>query len=48
MGVWIETGLELAHLGVTVSHPTWVCGLKQKDMKELADALCHTLRGCVD
>ena len=30
------------------SHPTWVCGLKQKDMKELADALCHTLRGCVD
>ena len=30
------------------SHPSWVCGLKQKDLELNQIKLCHTLRGCVD
>ena len=30
------------------SHPAWVCGLKHGITKEMQEANCHTLRGCVD
>ena len=31
------------------SHPAWVCGLKQYDMKNnIVAKYSHTLRGCVD
>ena len=29
MGVWIETESGLYYYDATVSHPVWVCGLKQ-------------------
>ena len=30
------------------SHPSWVCGLKQKVLSERLNLQRHTLRGCVD
>ena len=31
VGVWIETyNRKLAHIDKTKSHPSWVCGLKQR------------------
>ena len=32
----------------TVSHPSWVCGLKQKRTCRVNGKVGHTLRGCVD
>ena len=30
------------------SHPSWVCGLKRKEINIYLNKKCHTLRGCVD
>ena len=30
------------------SHPAWVCGLKQRSVRNRSKHLSHTLRGCVD
>ena len=30
------------------SHPAWVCGLKQDDVRSVWTYFGHTLRGCVD
>ena len=35
MGVWIETMKYLKLTGMCLSHPAWVCGLKQQLMAEL-------------
>ena len=29
MGVWIETGNDVTKIKMSMSHPVWVCGLKQ-------------------
>ena len=48
VGVWIETKMNLHLIGMTTSHPAWVCGLKQ-DLTHLTRGRpSHTLRGCVD
>mgnify|MGYP006934871676 CR=1 FL=1 len=31
-----------------MSHPAWVCGLKQSIIAQMHPTQCHTLRGCVD
>ena len=31
MGVWIETLVQIRLLGVILSHPSWVCGLKHAE-----------------
>ena len=40
--------VRLADYYTRKSHPSWVCGLKQKDLELNQIKLCHTLRGCVD
>ena len=32
----------------SMSHPSWVCGLKPFSFGNTTPILCHTLRGCVD
>ena len=34
VGVWIETFAITGKLGLTTSHPTWVCGLKRAERRE--------------
>ena len=48
VGVWIETWIWETCLCSGLSHPTWVCGLKQCDMTQILLNQGHTLRGCVD
>ena len=48
VGVWIETERESMKDYKTMSHPAWVCGLKQGKGEAQAKANGHTLRGCVD
>ena len=36
------------HLLNMRSHPTWVRGLKLKELQKPMQGLCRTLRGCVD
>ena len=48
VGVWIETFHYSNFSLLTLSHPSWVCGLKQVQAHELTHILRHTLRGCVD
>ena len=48
MGVWIET-LSAKHIAFRIlSHPVWVCGLKQETTGLKYDNYRHTLYGCVD
>ena len=47
-GVWIETLMDYLGIPVNQSHPSRVCGLKQKWLEKNARGGCHTLRGCVD
>ena len=48
VGVWIETDGVMAAFPTSVSHPTWVCGLKPFVGNIWWEFLSHTLRGCVD
>ena len=48
VGVWIETCKRRHTSVVLMSHPSWVCGLKQYVVKYGKIDECHTLRGCVD
>ena len=50
VGVWIETlPSVLVRRWYRGSHPSWVCGLKQKRFGGYGENHCsHTLRGCVD
>ena len=48
MGVWIETKRCAHWLNRVVSHPVWVCGLKQMGIDLDCSHLSHTLYGCVD
>ena len=48
VGVWIETLILITLDQPPMSHPTWVCGLKQKRDKIITVSTSHTLRGCVD
>ena len=49
VGVWIETHMYPFGYAIRVSHPSWVCGLKQKaNMDYTENIKRHTLRGCVD
>ena len=50
VGVWIETSDSFALTDSrTMSHPSWVCGLKQWIQRRwYQSAASHTLRGCVD
>ena len=35
MGVWIETLVAMIKLLALTSHPSWVCGLKQKSQENV-------------
>ena len=48
VGVWIETAVMCIAAAIAMSHPSWVCGLKQKVRYEYRNPKSHTLRGCVD
>ena len=49
MGVWIETLTDERIIAAwRVSHPAWVCGLRQIYHLSRQYYECHTLRGCVD
>ena len=48
VGVWIETVKEKTTGRDAMSHPAWVCGLKQFLPYDNNRSVCHTLRGCVD
>ena len=48
VGVWIETTQIGKVQNSTGSHPSWVCGLKQKTNQNKVSVLGHTPRGCVD
>ena len=49
VGVWIETKSKDSDFIDIMSHPAWVCGLKQWLGKKLyLTGNSHTLRGCVD
>ena len=49
VGVWIETILCIWLITILVmSHPSWVCGLKQRAESGISIQSGHTLRGCVD
>ena len=48
VGVWIETVMYDESSDGDLSHPAWVCGLKQKLGTYESLHFCHTLRGCVD
>ena len=48
VGAWIETTLSGLNNIFTLSHPTWVRGLKQVTEYVLAVKPSRTLRGCVD
>ena len=48
MGVWIETAKANDMRAAGLSHPSWVCGLKQLTDFGTIDTAGHTLRGCVD
>ena len=48
VGVWIETFGIAQKKQKARSHPSWVCGLKQKELDNTVQSLSHTLRGCVD
>ena len=49
VGVWIETSISLWFWSWQLSHPAWVCGLKQLNGgKAMQTWVSHTLRGCVD
>ena len=48
VGAWIETARIEGKRIETVSHPTWVRGLKQLSLNLSNYVLCRTLRGCVD
>ena len=48
VGVWIETIKQIIWSFFWKSHPTWVCGLKQKNLGHITLNQSHTLRGCVD
>ena len=48
VGVWIETNLPIDYFTSVLSHPSWVCGLKQQNEWSLNKLMRHTLRGCVD
>ena len=49
VGVWIETENTARQYETSLSHPSWVCGLKHVNIfiSEIS-AFGHTLRGCVD
>ena len=50
VGVWIETSILQQRVNLPLlSHPAWVCGLKQvNDSFKQCRNRSHTLRGCVD
>ena len=48
VGVWIETDKGYKYEARRVSHPSWVCGLKQSSTFPFRCLEGHTLRGCVD
>ena len=48
VGVWIETSISNNENVADMSHPAWVCGLKQTILRLLMLQRGHTLRGCVD
>ena len=48
VGVWIETAVMCIAAAIAMSHPSWVCGLKQLQRVFCSGILRHTLRGCVD
>ena len=48
VGVWIETNFNCYICNESLSHPAWVCGLKQVDEITGQTVRGHTLRGCVD
>ena len=48
VGVWIETCNMASNVSRILSHPAWVCGLKQHTLPCNLCIICHTLRGCVD
>ena len=48
VGVWIETFRTHQPTPWQLSHPAWVCGLKQTCIVITIYYSSHTLRGCVD
>ena len=49
VGVWIETMIDInPQVNQNLSHPSWVCGLKQTETESTIVSVSHTLRGCVD
>ena len=48
VGAWIETLCHYLYKHLTLSHPTWVRGLKRIYMIHLVKVIGRTLRGCVD
>ena len=48
VGVWIETLRNDFATAQFLSHPSWVCGLKQMINDTFVHPDSHTLRGCVD
>ena len=48
VGAWIETAACIRAFISSMSHPTWVRGLKQVYSTLLAIGVSRTLRGCVD
>ena len=48
MGAWIETAYSMSDASYTMSHPSWVRGLKRQWADGLCQEKCRTLHGCVD
>ena len=49
MGAWIETlPTNVIRTTDSMSHPTWVRGLKQASSTNFNQSVCRTLHGCVD
>ena len=47
VGVWIETNANAKMVTITLSHPTWVCGLKPpRGQQETMQGLSHPTWVC--